>query len=398
MPLPIETPYRIEPCLLESIPIGITDLIANLATSTTRIVGRLHPRTAGSLAELVRIMNCYYSNLIEGHNTKPRDIERALADDLEKDELRRNFQIEARAHVRLQQMIDRLYTAGNMPEPASTEFLCWLHREFYRDAPESMLWIDNGEHGFRMEPGVFRFKPEHNVSVGRHIPPGSDRVAEFMRHFEQRYRLATMGKGERIIAMAASHHRLAYIHPFPDGNGRVSRLMSHAMGLTAGIGASGLWSVSRGLARGLESRKDYTNKMDYADTPRQGDLDGRGNLSQKALIEFIRWFLEVCLDQVNLMTGLFEFNRLAERLKAYVEIRGLKAEALFILERVFIQGEMPRGEAERITGLKERSARMVLSSLINDGILQSETPKGPVSLHFGSESVEFLFPRLFAEN
>jgi Fic family protein len=398
VPLPIETPYRIEPCLLESIPIGITDLIANLTTSTTRIVGRLHPRTAASLAELVRIMNCYYSNLIEGHNTKPRDIERALANDLEKNELRRNFQIEARAHVRLQQTIDRLYAAGNMPEPASTEFLCMLHREFYRDAPESMLWIDNGDHGFRMEPGIFRFKPEHNVSVGRHIPPDSSCVAEFMRYFEQRYCLASMGKGERIIAMAASHHRLAYIHPFPDGNGRVSRLMSHAMGLAAGIGASGLWSVSRGLARGLESRQDYKNKMDYADTPRQGDLDGRGNLSQKALIEFIHWFLEVCLDQANFMTGLFEFDRLAERLKAYVEIRGLKAEAFFILERVLIQGEMPRGEAERVTSLKERSARMVLSSLINDGILQSETPKGPVSLHFGGESVEFLFPRLLAEN
>jgi Fic family protein len=398
MPLPIETPYRIEPCLLESIPIGITDLIANLTTSTTRIVGRLHPRTAASLAELVRIMNCYYSNLIEGHNTKPRDIERALANDLEKNELRRNFQIEARAHVRLQQMIDRLYEAGEMPEPASTEFLCMLHREFYRDAPDSMLWIESGNEGFRMEPGIFRFKPEHNVSVGRHIPPDSGSVAEIMRHFEQRYRLASMGKGERIIAMAASHHRLAYTHPFPDGNGRVSRLMSHAMGLSAGIGASGLWSVSRGLARGLESRQDYKNKMDYADTPRLGDLDGRGNLSQKALIEFIHWFLEVCLDQVGFMTGLFEFDRLAERLKAYVEIRELKAEAFYILERVLIQGEMPRGEAERITGLKERSARMVLSSLINDGILQSETPKGPVSLHFGSESVEFLFPRLFAEN
>lgn len=398
MPLPIETPYRIEPCLLENIPIGITDLIANLTTSSERIASRLHPRTAASLAELVRIMNCYYSNLIEGHNTKPRDIERALADDLEQDELRRNFQIEARAHVRLQRTIDRLYAEGRLPEPASTEFLRWLHSEFYRDAPESMLWIDNGDCGFRMEPGVFRSRSEHDVSVGRHIPPRSERVDEFMRYFEQRYRLASKGKGEQIIAMAASHHRLAYIHPFPDGNGRVSRLMSHAMGLTAGIGASGLWSVSRGLARGLESRQDYKNKMDYADTPRQGDLDGRGNLSQKALIEFIHWFLEVCHDQVNFMTGLFEFDRLAKRLKGYVERQGLKPEAFFILERVLIQGEMPRGEAERVTGLKERSARMVLSSLINDGILQSETPKGPVSLHFGSESVEFLFPRLFAEN
>ncbi len=102
MPLSIETPYRIEPCLLENIPIAITDLIANLTTSSERLAGRLHPRTAASLAELVRIMNCYYSNLIEGHHAQPRDIERALADDLEKDQMRRNFQIEARAHVSVQ--------------------------------------------------------------------------------------------------------------------------------------------------------------------------------------------------------------------------------------------------------------------------------------------------------
>jgi Fic family protein len=95
MPTSIEMPYRIEPCLLENIPIGMTDLIASLTTSSERLANRLHPRTVASLAELVRIMNCYYSNLIEGHHTKPRDIERALADDLEKDELQRNFQIEA---------------------------------------------------------------------------------------------------------------------------------------------------------------------------------------------------------------------------------------------------------------------------------------------------------------
>lgn len=394
----METPYRIEPCLLENIPVGIADLIANLTTSTEKIGSRLHPQTASSLADLVRIMNCYYSNLIEGHHTKPRDIERALADDLEKDELQRNFQIEARAHVRLQQAIDQRYAAGTLPEPASAEFLCWLHQEFYHDAPESMLWIEQGEQGFRMQPGVFRSRLEHNVSVGRHIPPNSERIAEFMRYFEQRYRLAAMGKAQRIIALAAAHHRLAYIHPFADGNGRVSRLMSHAMGLSAGIGASGLWSVSRGLARGLHSRQDYKNKMAYADSPRQGDVDGRGNLSQKALVEFISWFLAVCLDQVNFMDGLFEFDHLAERLKVYVESRGLKPEAFYILERVLMQGEMPRGEAERMTGLKERSARTVLSSLIHQGILRSETPKGSVSLHFGSESLEVLFPRLFTEN
>ncbi len=383
--------------MLEAVPVGLADLIANLTTAAERLGGRLHPQTAASLADLVRVMNCYYSNLIEGHHTMPRDIERALANDLDGEDSRRNLQIEARAHIRVQRMIDRLYTEGALPEPASVDFIHWMHREFYADALEAMLQVEGGGNSLRMEPGVFRTSNEQNVMVGRHIPPDSERVETFMRHFEQRYRLAQLGKGGRIIAMAAAHHRLNYIHPFPDGNRRVSRLMSHAMGLVSGIGALGLWSVSRGLARGLQSRQEYKQMMDYADSPRQGDLDGRGNLSQKALIEFIEWFLRVCLDQVEFMAGLFELQSLATRLKNYVEIRGMKPESYPILERVLLLGEMPRGEADRVSGLKERTARQVLSGLVEDGVLGSATPKSPVSLRFPSNTVEILFPRLFAE-
>ena len=110
--------------------------------------------------------------------------------------------------------------------------------------------------------------------------------------------------------MAAAHHRFNYIHPFPDGNGRVSRLVSHAMAWQADIAAHGLWSISRGLARGLDSRTEYKQMMDLADTPRQGDVDGRGNLSERALIEFVTWFLRVALDQVTFMSELFDLDNL----------------------------------------------------------------------------------------
>ncbi len=398
MTLPAETPSIIEPCLLETTPVELNDLIANLATATERLGGKLHPHTASKLADLVRIMNCYYSNLIEGHHTTPRDIERALKDDLDGEETRRNLQIEARAHIRVQRMVDRLHGAGELPEPASLDFICWLHREFYVDVPDAMLLVQGGGRCMRMEPGALRSLPEHNVEVGRHIPPDSEGVDMFMRYFERRYRLAPLGKGGRIIAMAAAHHRINYIHPFLDGNGRVSRLMSHAMGFYAGIGASGLWSVSRGLARGLPSSPSYKQMMDYADSRRLSDLDGRGNLSQKALTEFILWFLGVCLDQVEFMADLFTLDNLAARLKLYVESRTMKPVAFFILEKVLLLGELPRGEAERITGLKERTARQVLTSLVEDGILDSTTPKGPVSLRFPSHAVEILFPRLFSGN
>ena len=84
-------------------------------------------------------MNTYYSNLIEGHDTRPRDIERALAHELDADQSRRDLQLEAVAHVRVQAEIDRLAANNELPEPASSVFLRWLHRESYRDAPASML-------------------------------------------------------------------------------------------------------------------------------------------------------------------------------------------------------------------------------------------------------------------
>jgi Fic family protein len=198
------------------------------------------------------------------------------------------------------------------------------------------------------------------------------------------------------MGIAAAHHRLNYIHPFPDGNGRVSRLMSHAMGLFAGIGAHGLWSVSRGLARGLESRGEYKRMMDYADTPRQGDLDGRGNLSQKALNEFVLWFLRVAQDQVTFMSNLFELDTLAGRLRSFVDRSGvLKPETTRLLEEALIRGEFERGEASRITGLPERTARRVLNDTITVGLLGSETPKGKLSLRFPADTLDALFPRLF---
>jgi Fic family protein len=384
-----------EPCLLDEAGTELLDLIAGLSTATASLGARLHPRSAAGLADAVRIMNCYYSNLIEGHNTTPREIEAALQGHLEAVEARRNLQLEARAHIRLQQNIDRRHAAGDLPEPAAADFIRWLHSEFYRDAPEAMLTIHSDSRTLRMTPGRFRETPEEEVTVGRHQPPSPDKVAAFMVRFEQRYRLAPLGPGSRILAIAAAHHRFNYIHPFLDGNGRVSRLMSHAMALAAGIGAHGLWSVSRGLARGLESRGEYKRMMDHADMPRQGDLDGRGNLSRRALAEFTAWFLRICLDQVTFMTGLFALDTLAERLRLYAEHRAWRPEAWLLLQRILQQGEVSRGDAAAITGLRERSARALLSSLLSDGILGSDTPKGPVSLRFPLHAIERLFPSLF---
>ncbi|HEY1891731.1 MAG TPA: Fic family protein [Steroidobacteraceae bacterium] len=395
----IESVQRIEPTRLEEPGEVIGDIVAELSAATATLGNRLHSRTAANLADLVRIMNAYYSNLIEGHNTRPRDIERALAGKLDEDAARRNLQLEAAAHVRVQAEIDRMASEGRLPEPASVDFIQWLHREFYRDAPEEMLRIHGAGRDLIMVPGAWRSLPDHDVAVGRHAPPSSERVSDFMNYFAERYAFSRLGKSGRIIAMAAAHHRLNYIHPFPDGNGRVSRLMSHAMGHAADIGAHGLWSISRGLARGLESRGEYKSMMDRADTPRQGDLDGRGNLSQRALAEFVVWFLKVALDQVRFMKSLFELDTLAPRLRRHVERSDeFRPEAARLLEEALLRGEFERGEIARITGLPERTARRVLNDLTSAGLLASDTPKSAVTLRFPVATLDSLFPRLYPES
>ncbi len=390
-----ETPYRIEPCVLEEIRGELLDMLTEIPAAASALASKLHPKTAANLADLVRVMNCYYSNLIEGHNTRPRDIERALANDLDADEPRRNLQLEAKQHIRLQRDIDRRFADGALPDPASKDFICYLHREFYRDAPEAMLRIEGAGRSFIMVPGELRSQPEHDNTVGRHHPPSSAVVPRFMEYFEDKYAFDKLGSAKRLLALATAHHRLNYIHPFPDGNGRVSRLMSHAMALKADIGAHGLWSISRGLARGLASRTEYKSMMDHADMPRQGDLDGRGNLSLRALEEFSLWLLRVCLDQIRFMSGLFRLDSLAERLKTYAASNGWRNEAAILLIEIMHRGEIARGEAEAITGLKERTSRDLLGVLLANGIVGSDSQKGPVSLRFPVKALDMLFPQLF---
>ena len=168
-------------------------------------------------------------------------------------------------------------------------------------------------------PGRMRQSGDSEVAVGRHLPSSSARVADFMDHFDKRFRIAARSASVRILAIASAHHRLNYIHPFPDGNGRVSRLMSHAMALEAGIGGQGLWSVSRGLARGLADRGEYKRMMDMADSTRRGDRDGRGNLSEAALKTYCEWFLKVTLDQITFSAKLFNLGGLEKRYRRLVE-------------------------------------------------------------------------------
>ncbi len=381
-----------EPMLPSLVSSELQDLGIDLSEKAAHLTGMVHPIVQLSIGDLVRSMNCYYSNLIEGHNTHPRDIDRALKGEFSTEPKKRELQFEAKAHILLQEKIDSLEMEKK--KIVSIDFIRWLHEEFCKNLPDELLWAENPDtkEKVRVEPGKFR---ETTVSVGRHIPPNAESMTIFLRRFEEAYDPEKLGRMERFIAAAASHHRLLWIHPFIDGNGRVARLFSHSYLKVIGIG-SNLWSASRGLAR---KSKEYKTRLDAADAPRQGDLDGRGNLSQKGLEEFCKFFLTICIDQITFMESLLEAGELIRRIEIFIE-EEVQAKRLLkgsfpLIREALLAGEFERGKAVELTGYKERQARTVLKDLLEQGLLTSIQIKGPVRLGFPVKVVERWFPGLY---
>ena len=371
---------------------AITDLAVELAQKSAGFRRSLPEIALAALSELVRAMNCYYSNLIEGHDTHPIEIERALADDYRGDTRKRNLQIEAKAHILVQAWIDDGALAGR--RATSMEGICEIHRRFCELLPEDLLWVEDAAKTtkVRVIPGQLRTS---YVEVGRHVPISPGALPRFLERFHEVYGGA--GKTEYIIATAAAHHRILWIHPFLDGNGRVARLMSHAM-LSESLDTGAIWSVARGLARRVD---EYKAHLSNCDGTRRNDLDGRGNLSEEALANFTKFFLSVSIDQVAFMETLMQPDRLRTRILLWAEEENrmglLPPKAGAILEALLYRGELPRGDVDAVAGTGDRQARRIVSALVDRGALTSDGPRAPLRLAFPATLAARWLPGLFPE-
>lgn len=370
-------------------------LAVQVSTAAARLSGALHPLTAQAVAAVLRPMNSYYSNLIEGHNTSPLAIERAMRHDFAADPRQRNLQLEAQAHINTQAQLRERLAADPALNPYDAALWQWLHHEFYAHLPADFRHVATAEgQPLAVVPGQLR---STEVQVGRHVGPAATALPAFAARFGAHYApVHTHSPLLRVVQVAAAHHRFAWMHPFLDGNGRVGRLLSEAAFAAEGLGAAGLWSVARGLAR---HEQRYKALLAAADQPRYNDYDGRGNLSEKALRTFCVFFLETALDQLHYMTQVLATDALLGRIGTLAELltarHRLPREARYVLEEVFLRGQVPRRELPRLVGKSENTARALADALIAQGLLTTAHRLAPYRAAYPVGLSPVLFPGLY---
>lgn len=376
----------------------LPDKAVALSVASMALAAQLSPLTLATLERYMRVINSYYSNLIEGNTTQPHEIRAAQRGNYSNDEAKRDLQQESLAHMAVQAWVrEQKLTLEQIFDPA---FIKALHLQFYQRIPES-LWVIKDKQGKELDkvvPGQWRTR---QLEVGRHLPPLGDDLPSLMTSFCASYNPNHYRGDRKLVAVMAAHHRFTWIHPFLDGNGRVGRLFNDAALTAAGLSSCGAWSLSRGLAK---TSAQYKALLAAADAPRQGNLDGRGELSEKGLLNFCAYMLGTANDQVAYISELLNLVELRKRINGYVQARkdnrvagmsdSLKPTAALLLFTAFTQGEIERAQALELCAMPERSARRLLGQLKAEGLLSETSSKSPLRWEIPEHAEPWYFPQL----
>lgn len=354
-------------------PASILRTAETLSFRAGKLTGSLHEHTAARIGGLMRITNSYYSNLIEGQFTEPATLSARLP--------RRDAKALrelAESHIGVQALLERALRRPKTAEAPwsvffAPEFISVIHRRLFADASDDDLRLTDGR---LLVPGQLRDTAQRNVLVGDHAAPAWESVTPMLTRLQHVYG-GQPDLTSRILGALAYHHRLAFVHPFEDGNGRVVRMVTHLQLMRLGL-ASPLWSLSRGLAR---KQDEYYARLRSADQPRRGDLDGRGQLTQSGLFEFVEFMLQVCIDQMEYVERAMDLVSLRQRLERVIGLErrfvdaGVKQEMAKAIHILLTQGEIARADFKTFSGLHDRVASEQLRRLIEMGVVEVPSAK-----------------------
>ncbi len=372
-------------------------LAEKICIKSAALKGSHNEHIINEIVTLLRKTNSYYSNRIESEGTHPIDIDKAMNKKFSNDEKKRNLQKLSLAHIEVQKYIEKYVDTIN--DVYEQKFILDIHKQFYmQDGMDSYLHIEYGDLKTTMTPGTFRHR---DVYVGNHQAPAKEKVKSLLTHFDTMYNQSKhLSKAEQLIYALCSHHRLVWIHPFLDGNGRVSRLFLDYLLFKIDLDGYGLWNISRGLARDVDK---YKSSLQYADMIVQGSQDGRGALSNRGLSSFLDFMLETSLDQVEYMNKYLKIDSLGNNIDKYVKLsqngffdnEPLPKYSELLFKELLIKGSISRGEVANIIGKSTRTATTLVSKLLKADFLSSRSHKEAISLKFNSHFASYIIPELF---
>ena len=391
---------------------------------------QLPSQTVDAVHRLLRDATTYYSNLIEGHDTHPIFLDAARKGVIAKVPALRDKQLEALAHAKAQEVHETALANDPGMNVSAPERILGVHESFYSQLPASMRTVRDlaGTRTLIVEPGQLR---DYDVHVGADVAIPFGQVPSALAAFGETYDPARLlpelasglpasedARASALVAVAAAHHRLLWIHPFGDGNGRVARIVTDLLLARLGLGAHGLWSMSRGLARSADR---YRQHLANADREPWNASDGRGPLSERFLREFCSFFLEVAADQVGYMRGVLAPDELRARVRDYARRRvtreipapdsaadvtgarrrvgrpslAFRAESAYVIEHLFTVAPLPRGDVARIAHTSDRTARRLVRELELEGFVTSDTPRGALLPRIPTHAAPYLLKDLF---
>ncbi|HKS06878.1 MAG TPA: Fic family protein [Gemmatimonadaceae bacterium] len=397
-PSPTALASLLEPALPDS------DGLGTLAAEVVSAIARLDGRIAGGLAHVIpplfRAAHTHHSLYIEDRPSTLKELASAVSSASRTKTRDREADLRASLDV-LAWLHEGDGRALAERTPADVAFVRSLHERFYAAFPAAARRLRVADSGREVDvaPGALR---SERATVGTHDAPDSDTIAVLLDIWSRRFAPdSTMSLADRLLLAVSSHHRLLYIHPFRDGNGRVARFALDAYLIALGLDAKGAWTPARGFAR---ARTAYYAALGAADDERRSATDGRGSRSADGLARWCRFVLEVFRDQAEFVTALLEPAALSERLRAAVtaSLRSTPAaaeKAVRLVRCAWSIGPITRGDIARDAGVPDRTARRLLIELATIGwIAEAASPdsrEAPVVGAVPLLHAPTVFPNLF---
>lgn len=408
-------PYQLAPAL----PVGedledLRDLASDVITGAIGLEAKLAPETAEALGERLRILNSLFSNQIEGYDTTYSGIVdrlgQAQQDPVGLSISGGKYAVElGAAHVKAEAELVRLLAQHPRCNVSHPDFIRDIHLKFYSELPPELQYTHSpgGFARYPVKPGEFRDAPVYlSMGGGGLAPIGPKTISDLVANMDAFGQIfgpdAFRGGEARMIAAAAGHAKLAWLHPFRDGNGRTIRLYTSLFMARCNVNRSNLWSLSRGLA---EHKGRYFTGLRFTnpspDPVRRGQLIFQSeNIAAGCSI-----FLTICKEQVVFMEQQLTRRTVNARIEHFAETRlgtpfgKHKTDAGRVLRAVFSYGRLERQEVYGgvLGGLGDRTARGIIAGLLKAGYLKSDSPRSALTIGFPPDALQGYFPGVFSE-